>query len=834
MKPRNQSPLRLAVRSSNLLGLSTLTVCFLGAGQAFAQDTWDGGAGTGNWADNTNWLDDTAPSGSTGTLTFVGNTQNSTTNNITGLTSGAINLTNDVSAGKTNGFTIAGNSIILGGNITTSAPTVAGNITDTISLNMDLSADRTFALNRNSSLGNHNLTVTGEISGIGSLTKTGGSTLTLSNTNNSFSGAMNIFGFQETIVASIAASGSNSSIGSGSSIGFTGGTLNINGTSSGTINRALALNISTGQTGRIDNNNASSSHAFTFNGTLTNTQGTTGTSTFALGGSNAGDNIFASTLINGTGSNVTAFQKLGGGTWTLSGNSTYTGQSILENGTLKVSKIADTGDSNLGYGSLRIGQGSGGGNLEYTGVGNSTARQVTIGNNGTAGNINGGATILNTGANGGSGLRFTHADFNTTAANPGAGTATRVLQLGGTNTDANEIVGIIKDGNTSVITALTKSGTGRWILAGSNSYTGTTTVSGGGVLQLDHTSAIPGGLTTAATTNIVAVNGGIIGLGAGDLTRNLGTGAGQISLGAGAGGFAAYGGNRAVNFGGSGALVTWITGGFFVGGSNTMALSHSTATHTLDFQNAIDLNAFTRTIDVANGAAPVDAKLSGAISGASGSNLVKAGAGTLELSVTSSYVGTTNVNNGKLVVNGNISTSSLTTVASGATLGGTGTVGKAIINGTLAVGNSPGQMDFTDTLGLNGTVEMEIDGTAGAGVTGGHDFTNLTGLGAAGVLTYGGTMTLDIGVIFGVGTYSWNLFDMASETGTFATITLADLYSGSLLDGDLNGVWDLTSGSDTWQFTESTGVLGLTVVPEPRAALLGGLGLLALLRRRRN
>jgi hypothetical protein len=143
-------------------------------------------------------------------------------------------------------------------------------------------------------------------------------------------------------------------------------------------------------------------------------------------------------------------------------------------------------------------------------------------------------------------------------------------------------------------------------------------------------------------------------------------------------------------------------------------------------------------------------------------------------------------------------------------------------------------MDFTDTLVLAGTTVMEIDGTLGAGVTGGHDFVNLTGAGAAGVLTYGGAMTLDIGVIFGTGTYSWNLFDMASETGTFATLSLGDQYSGSLMDADLNGIWDLTSGDNTWQFTESTGELGLTVIPEPSAALLGGVGVLALLRRRRS
>ena len=50
-------------------------------------------------------------------------------------------------------------------------------------------------------------------------------------------------------------------------------------------------------------------------------------------------------------------------------------------------------------------------------------------------------------------------------------------------------------------------------------------------------------------------------------------------------------------------------------------------------------------------------------------------AGNYVLSNTNGYLGATNVNSGKLVVNGNISTSSLTTVASGATLGGSGTVG---------------------------------------------------------------------------------------------------------------------------------------------------------------
>lgn len=225
------------------------------------------------------------------------------------------------------------------------------------------------------------------------------------------------------------------------------------------------------------------------------------------------------------------------------------------------------------------------------------------------------------------------------------------------------------------------------------------------------------------------------------------------------------------------------------------------------------------------------AAYAGQISGTGG--ITKTGNGVLTLSGTNNYTGATAVNVGTLLINGSISTSSLTTVASGATLGGTGTVGATVVNGTLAAGNSPGTMNFTSTLSLAGNVISEIDGNAGAGVTGGHDFINLTGAGAAGVLTYGGTLTLDIGTVFGAGNYSWNLFDMASETGTFSAITLTDQYTGNLLDGNSDGIWDLTSGSNTWQFNESTGILGLTVIPEPTTALLGMIGLLAILRRRR-
>ena len=98
--------------------------------------------------------------------------------------------------------------------------------------------------------------------------------------------------------------------------------------------------------------------------------------------------------------------------------------------------------------------------------------------------------------------------------------------------------------------------------------------------------------------------------------------------------------------------------------------------------------------------------------------LTKGGGGTLVLSNTNTYTGATSVTDGTLIINGNISTSSLTTVKPGATLGGSGTVGKAVINGTLAVGNSHAlglgtlslvgdtQLDANSNVSLNNSIAL--------------------------------------------------------------------------------------------------------------------------------
>jgi MYXO-CTERM domain-containing protein len=86
------------------------------------------------------------------------------------------------------------------------------------------------------------------------------------------------------------------------------------------------------------------------------------------------------------------------------------------------------------------------------------------------------------------------------------------------------------------------------------------------------------------------------------------------------------------------------------------------------------------------------------------------------------------------------------------------------------------------------------------------------------VLTFGGTLNVTkVGGSLIVGD-TFNLFDWGTASGAFSAVNLPSLDSGL--------EWDQTS-------LYSTGQIAVTAVPESGAALLGGLGLLTLLRRRR-
>jgi autotransporter-associated beta strand protein len=208
-----------------------------------------------------------------------------------------------------------------------------------------------------------------------------------------------------------------------------------------------------------------------------------------------------------------------------------------------------------------------------------------------------------------------------------------------------------------------------------------------------------------------------------------------------------------------------------------------------------------------------------------GGGLTKDGVGSLTLTGTNTYTGVTAVSAGKLVVNGNISTSSLTTVAATAALGGTGTVGAVTISGILAPGNSIGTITSIGDVTWNDNdawvFELGTSASTLALANSGssiQDMLNITGIGSDFLKGSGSSFTFDFANTGAVGFYK--LVDWAG-TSNFSS---SDFVATNLTSG-LTGTFTVDGG---------TSALYLNVVPEPRAALIGGLGLLALLRRRRE
>jgi autotransporter-associated beta strand protein len=195
--------------------------------------------------------------------------------------------------------------------------------------------------------------------------------------------------------------------------------------------------------------------------------------------------------------------------------------------------------------------------------------------------------------------------------------------------------------------------------------------------------------------------------------------------------------------------------------------------------------------------------------------LTKLGGGTLTLSGTNTYTGDTSVDDGTLVINGNISTS-ITNVNDGGTLSGTGTVGALNINdgGTLAIGTSPGALNVSGnlTLALGSISDFEINT-----FTSGNFDLALAALDGIQTATFnGGTLNLLFQSGFNTaGTVKIFDFDAYAGAG-FTTVSTSGLASGF-----------------TASFDASNGIV--TVVPEPNAAaLLGGLSILLLFRRGRS
>ena len=214
--------------------------------------------------------------------------------------------------------------------------------------------------------------------------------------------------------------------------------------------------------------------------------------------------------------------------------------------------------------------------------------------------------------------------------------------------------------------------------------------------------------------------------------------------------------------------------------------------------------------------------------------LTKSTAGIVTLTGDNTYTGATDVTSGTLVVNGSIVTSSLTTVSSGATIGGSGTVGVLTVSsgGFINPGNSPGILN-TGNYTQAGTYNAEITGLI-AGISG-HDQINVTGT----VDITGGSLS----TLFSGSTYTANdlIFILLNDSSDAITGTFTGLAQGATVTSYGGYDWIISYTADstgTPSFSSVSGndiaLMAVAVIPEPNvAALIGGFGVLLILRRRR-
>lgn len=414
--------------------------------------------------------------------------------------------------------------------------------------------------------------------------------------------------------------------------------------------------------------------------------------------------------------------------------------------------------------------------------------------------------------------------------------------------------GFVRDRGGSVMT-ITKNGAGTQILSGANSYSGATTINGG-TLQIGN-GGTTGSLTTTAIVNnstlafnrsngltlgnVISGTGGITQAGAGTTTlsgANSYTGVTKISQGTlsvttiGDGG--AAGGNLGSATNAAGNIV-------FDGGT----LQYTGLTATTDRSFTINTGK-TATIEITAN----NLTVAGASTSTNGA-LTKAGSGTLTLSGGNLHTGATTINTGTLALDaaGTIDASSGVVLGTAGTfdvsakgaagyavtsLTGSGSVvGSLTVSTQLAIGSSPGIMNFGGSLTLGSTSTFLAEVTGGSAPS----------VGSADIGNVAGDLTIDVGSILDLvqlGTYTaGNKFTLFGYTGTLAG-NFNDVSSTVINDGDIftdaGGEWmiDYNDVSPGANGGSGNSFITVTAVPEAGpAAVLGAFGMIALLRRRR-
>jgi len=371
-------------------------------------------------------------------------------------------------------------------------------------------------------------------------------------------------------------------------------------------------------------------------------------------------------------------------------------------------------------------------------------------------------------------------------------------------------------------------GTFTFTSASANTYTGLTTVTGG-ALTIGSSGSLKSGnaLTVGASGTADFQNAGQT-LGAVS-NANTATNALNFSNASSTVVLASLTGAGNTRFGGVATIGTLTSGTANLNG----------ATSSITTLNGGTVNLGSTTLTVGSGTT------SGAITGASGALTVT---GALALNGSNTYGGVTSISTGgDLRVNGTNSGAGAVNIASGAKLGGSGSViGGINVSGILAPGNSieslgGGALSFTtgstyayelqtNVFASTPSVAGDLTYSSGTLNIASGTILTLTDLGASTALANGSKLTL----ISSVGAWNFGLFSYDAGAGlttladdsTFTlgantwTFNYNDTLAGSNFTGDTSG---------------ATNFVTLTVIPEPNvAALVGGLSVLAMLRRRRH
>ena len=674
------------------------------------------------------------------------------------------------------------------------ATTVTGNATSTISaqqINLD---NGSFTVDSGSTLN-----MTGTIRG-GSITKAGGGTMNLAGANGS-SGGITING--GTLIASKSAQDDGvHALGFGPLTINNGGTLrstrNWSTSSEWNGNTVGAITVNQGGTWSVEAVGQTIRNGLYLNGGVITGSASHGDwgglhlkSDITAGGNavssigvdtavawtrtitvDGGSRLEYSGVLHNQYSTTAGINKAGAGTLVLSGANSYTGQTDITAGTLVAAHSAALGPG--GHNGATMSWIRDGATLALQG-GVSLDEHFHVWGSG----VGGLGAVRSLGGN----------NALTNSPSGGAGYCLRSDTTVGVDADTLTVSGFYEDSGSF---SLTKVGAGTLRLTAVNTYSGGTTVNQG-TLSLDSnggTGRIQGALTVNAGGTVetsgdgtglgwvdqissVAINGGTI------------TSAGTMHVWNIAGGINMTGGTLQSNNGTSdsgGSQLEW----------NRTAVNTNASADTATIGGRIRIrgdNGYTGiNITVADGAAPTDLLVSAAITEATaGMGITKDGTGTMNLTGSNSYTGVTIVSAGTLLVNGALGDTAVSVDASGM-IGGSGSIA--------------GSLSFADG------AKLAVNLADPLFVTGAVTFANF-----------------DFDDILG-----WDYAAAANGTYTLLTGDNVNLSSGIAHVGSANAL-DLGGGKSAY-FQQ--GSLQVVVVPESGVALLGGLGLLALMRRRRD